>query len=86
MSRRSPDAPSGRPVIDNVEAPIKPLIESLSFIKNKTHWGSAFRFGYVKVPAEDCRLIAAAMGVESAFQQNAPCLPIEIMTSGDRHG
>ena len=55
-----------------IEAPIKPLIESLSFIKNKTHWGSAFRFGYVKVPAEDCRLIAAAMGVESAFQQNAP--------------
>ncbi len=54
------------------EAPIKPLIESLSFIKNKTHWGSAFRFGYVEVPAEDFQLIAAAMGVESAFRQHAP--------------
>jgi hypothetical protein len=43
------------------EAPIKPLIESLSFIRNKTHWGSAFRFGYVKIPAEDFAIIARAM-------------------------
>ena len=44
------------------EAAIKPLIEHLSFIKNKTHWGAAFRFGSVRVPAADFALIAAAMG------------------------
>ncbi|MDB5946470.1 MAG: hypothetical protein JWQ33_1496 [Ramlibacter sp.] len=53
------------------EAPIKPLIEHLSFIKSKTHWGAAFRFGYVKVPPEDFALIAAAMGVAAGFEQNA---------------
>jgi hypothetical protein len=45
------------------EAPIKPLIGSLSFIRNKSHWGGAFRFGYLKVPAEDFAIIARAMGV-----------------------
>ena len=53
------------------EAPVKPLIESLSFIKSKTHWGAAFRFGYVKVPAEDFQLIARAMDADSAFARNA---------------
>ena len=44
------------------EAPIRPLIDELSFIKSKTHWGAAFRFGLLKVPAEDFLLIAEAMG------------------------
>jgi hypothetical protein len=44
------------------EAPIKPLVDELSFIKIKTHWGTAFRFGQLKIPAEDFDLIAAAMG------------------------
>ncbi|MCX6371600.1 MAG: EVE domain-containing protein [Actinobacteria bacterium] len=44
------------------EASIRPLIEPLSFIKSKTHWGAAFRFGQVKVPAADFVVIAAAMG------------------------
>jgi EVE domain len=48
---------------DAVEAPVKPLVEQLSFIRNKTHWGAAFRFGYVKVPAEDFERVAAAMRV-----------------------
>ena len=26
-------------------APIRPLLESLTFIRSKTHWGAAFRFG-----------------------------------------
>ncbi|MDB5861954.1 MAG: hypothetical protein JWQ76_5643 [Ramlibacter sp.] len=43
------------------EAPIQPLIERLSFIKNKTHWGAAFRFGQLKLPAADFALIAKAM-------------------------
>jgi hypothetical protein len=43
-------------------APVKPLIESLSFIRSKTHWGAAFRFGVVRVDAADFSQIAAAMG------------------------
>jgi hypothetical protein len=42
--------------------PIKPLLERLSFIRNKEHWGAAFRFGVVRVPREDFAAIAAAMG------------------------
>lgn len=49
--------------IDASEAPIRPLIERLSFIKDKQHWGAAFRYGQLKVPAEDFACIAAAMGV-----------------------
>lgn len=44
------------------DAPIKPLIDRLSFIRDKTHWGAAFRFGYLRVPEVDFRLIAQAMG------------------------
>ena len=44
------------------EASIRPLVEVLSFIKSKTHWGAAFRFGQLKIPAKDFELIADAMG------------------------
>ena len=47
-------------------AQIKPLIESLTFIHSKTHWGAAFRFGILRVPAEDFARIAAAMGRDFA--------------------
>ena len=53
------------------EAPIKPLIERLSFIRSKTHWGGAFRFGYVKVPEADFALIADAMKPTSPSQNGA---------------
>jgi hypothetical protein len=43
-------------------APIKPLIAQLSFIRSKTHWGAAFRFGMLRVPEVDFALIAATMG------------------------
>lgn len=43
-------------------APIKPLIDSLSFIRSKLHWGATFRFGVVRVPESDFARIAAAMG------------------------
>jgi hypothetical protein len=62
----SPDFKPYRVDVDFVECnetPIKPLIEELSFIRNKTHWGAAFRFGFLKIPAEDFARIAAAMGV-----------------------
>ena len=40
---------------------IRPLIESLTFIKDKTHWGYAFRFGHLEIPRADFELIAAEM-------------------------
>ena len=43
-------------------APIRPLIDSLTFIRSKLHWGAAFRFGHLRVPAEDFARIVAAMG------------------------
>ncbi len=48
------------------DAPIKPLIEALSFIRSKTHWGAAFRFGYLRIPEADFARIAAAMGRDFA--------------------
>lgn len=51
------------------ETPIKPLIERLSFIKSKTHWGAAFRFGQLKIPASDFELIAETMGCVSSAKK-----------------
>ena len=48
------------------DAPVKPLIDGLSFIRSKTHWGAAFRFGFLRVPEEDFARIAAAMGRDFA--------------------
>ena len=45
------------------EAPIKPLIDRLSFIKNRTRWGAAFRFGHLGIERQDFEIIAEAMGV-----------------------
>jgi hypothetical protein len=47
--------------VPSKQAQIKPLVERLSFIKNKSHWGAAFRFGHVEVPASDFALIAETM-------------------------
>lgn len=46
------------------EIPIRPLIDQLSFIEDKTHWGYPFRIGYVNIPEKDFRTIAEAMGVD----------------------
>jgi predicted RNA-binding protein len=46
------------------EAAIKPLLDKLSFIKNKAHWGAAFRYGHLKVPVQDFKTIAEAMGCD----------------------
>jgi hypothetical protein len=48
------------------DTPIKPLIEGLSFIRSKAHWGAAFRFGYLRVPEADFARIAMAMGRDFA--------------------
>ena len=43
------------------EAPIRPLLESLSFTQGKSNWGYVFRFGLLKVTEADMDLIALAM-------------------------
>lgn len=48
------------------EAPIRPLLRQLSFIKDKANWGAAFRFGHLKVPTGDFDLIERAMTPRSA--------------------
>ena len=40
---------------------ILPLIDELTFIKDKTHWGAPFRFGILQIPEDDFRLIANEM-------------------------
>lgn len=43
------------------EASILPLIEALSFIRDKKRWGLPFRFGLLEIPQADFRRIAEAM-------------------------
>ena len=38
--------------------PIRPILDELSFIKDKTHWGIAFRYGILQISKEDFDLIA----------------------------
>jgi hypothetical protein len=57
------------------DAPIKPLIESLSFIRSKTHWGAAFRFGHLRVPEDDFARIASAMGRDFTKDFPAATMP-----------
>ena len=40
---------------------ILPLIDQLTFIKDKTHWGAPFRFGTLQIPEPDFRFIAGKM-------------------------
>jgi predicted RNA-binding protein len=37
------------------------LIDALTFIKDKSHWGAPFRFGTLQIPEEDFKLIAREM-------------------------
>jgi hypothetical protein len=45
------------------EAPIRPLLDKLSFTRGTSNWGYAFRFGLLKVEAGDMALVSQAMGV-----------------------
>lgn len=47
--------------LDAHEAPIRPLLDGLSFIAGKTNWGHAFRFGLLKIAAHDMNAILHAM-------------------------
>lgn len=46
------------------EVAIQPLVEQLSFIKDKQYWGAPFHFGLLEIPAADFHLIATQMLVE----------------------
>ena len=43
------------------DAPIRPLLDKLSFIKDKSKWGYAFRFGHLEISKADFELIATEM-------------------------
>ena len=60
-------------------APVRPLIDQLSFIRSKTHWGAAFRFGMLRVPEADFACIAAAMG--RSFADDFPPAADSVATS-----
>jgi len=49
------------------DAPIRPLIDRLSFIGDKKNWAYQFRFGVLKIPKADFAIIAAAMGVDAGL-------------------
>jgi predicted RNA-binding protein len=46
---------------DCKELPIRPLIDELTFIEDKTHWGYKFRFGMFEIPQADFELIKKRM-------------------------
>ena len=58
------------------DAPIRPLVADLTFIRSKTPWGAAFRFGFVRIPADHFTRIAPAMGCnfEVDFFAQPACL------------
>jgi DNA-binding MarR family transcriptional regulator/predicted RNA-binding protein len=51
--------------VESIETPIRPLIDQLSFIKDKRRWGYMFRIGLFKIPREDFAAISRAMAVEN---------------------
>lgn len=48
-------------------ATIKPLIDSLSFIHDKTYWGMVFRRGMFEIPEADFKIIATAMHLKNEY-------------------
>src|SRR6202161_1979619 len=57
--------------VKGIEAPIRPLIDQLSFIKDKRRWGYMFRVGLFKIPREDFAVISRAMAVENPSSRRA---------------
>jgi hypothetical protein len=47
--------------IPSRETPIEPLLEALTFIKNKEKWGFPFRRGCFEISERDFQLLAKAM-------------------------
>ena len=57
--------------VKGIEAPIRPLIDQLSFIKDKRRWGYMFRVGLFKIPQEDFAVISRAMAVKNPSSRRA---------------
>jgi DNA-binding MarR family transcriptional regulator/predicted RNA-binding protein len=57
--------------VGGIEAPIRPLIDQLSFIKDKRRWGYMFRVGLFKIPREDFAVISRALAVENPSSRRA---------------
>ena len=53
------------------DAPIKPLLNKLSFTRGRTSWGYAFRRGSFRIEVDDYRVIAQAMGVKDETQTSS---------------
>ena len=47
--------------LDSVETPIVPLVDDLTFIRDKQKWGYLFRFGFFEIPLADLETIARHM-------------------------
>ena len=47
--------------LECAETPIRPLIERLDFIEDKSRWGYKFRFGVFKIEDHDFEVIRSAM-------------------------
>lgn len=50
--------------LSSLETAIEPLLDKLTFIKDKKRWGFPFRRGCFEISQEDFQLIAKEMGVE----------------------
>jgi hypothetical protein len=46
------------------DALIRPLLDKLSFTKDKANWGYSFRFGLIEITQQDYETIAQAMEVK----------------------
>jgi hypothetical protein len=62
-------------------APIRPLLDELTFIRSRQHWGVALRHGARRIPAADFERIARAMhcagdAIDQAAQERA--MPVEV--------
>ena len=47
--------------LESNDVPIRPILEQLSFIKDKSRWGYAFRFGHFEIPKSDFEVISKTM-------------------------
>lgn len=70
----------------SVDAPIRPLLDQLSFTRGKTSWGYQFRFGHFEITQEDFLLIAQSMLPDSwssacdAFSETV-CVPQDLFST-----
>jgi hypothetical protein len=64
QAETSPDLQPWRRNVDFLsckETPIRPLLDELDFVEDKTRWGYKFRFGVFRIDDHDLEVIRAAM-------------------------